>query len=193
MQNNTNGKYELKTIGGYDLREVISTIQKEIRRGNAENSMYWAFELWEGGFHNYLWKRLKVIANEDIGIANPQAIVLTHILAEEFADFLKDEKDGSARLCLANAILFLCNGKKTRAADDFQCVVRREREAGKRLEIPDYALDKHTVRGRKMGRGFDHWQKEGCELKDEDTSINQWRERADKLRQKGEGGKLFEY
>jgi hypothetical protein len=33
-----------------------------------------------------------------------------------------------------------------------------------RREIPDHALDKHTMRGRKMGRGSKHFFEEGSKL-----------------------------
>lgn len=35
---------------------------------------------------------------------------------------------------------------------------------GLRLEIPDYALCKHTGKGRERGRGWEHWFTEGCKL-----------------------------
>jgi hypothetical protein len=31
-------------------------------------------------------------------------------------------------------------------------------------EIPDYALDMHTMKGKAMGRGLDHFRKEGAKL-----------------------------
>ncbi|WP_074818989.1 MULTISPECIES: hypothetical protein [Bradyrhizobium] len=35
---------------------------------------------------------------------------------------------------------------------------------GYALEIPDYALDMHTMKGKAMGRGLDHFRKEGAKL-----------------------------
>jgi hypothetical protein len=46
----------------------------------------------------------------------------------------------------------------------FQCVVNQDRLHGKVLAVPDYALDKHTIRGRSLGRGVQHWREEGCVL-----------------------------
>jgi len=188
-------KWELKTAKGYEFLEVVSALQKTIRRGLIEDSLYWAFELSEAGYTTYLWNRLKVIANEDIGIADPLAIVLIHTLSEQYHDFKKDKKrEGSARLCLANAILYLCRAKKTRAADDLQGYIRMGREYGtiELKDIPDYALDKHTKKGRKMGRSWDHWFKDGCKMVNEDKTINKWEKLANDLRQKGETQKLFD-
>jgi len=36
--------------------------------------------------------------------------------------------------------------------------------SNEKLDIPDYALDKHTKRGREMGRGDLHFWTEGCKI-----------------------------
>lgn len=151
------------TSTGYQLLEVISALQKEIRRGNEEAAMYWALEL-VPQFEQYLWRRLIVIVNEDIGIANPSLLQLVPTQRDVYMDFRSEGRDGSARLALANAILLMCRSQKSRVADHFQCAVNQDRLHGKRLEVPDYALDKHTARGRQRGRDTEHWLKEGCVL-----------------------------
>lgn len=153
----------LTTQSGYPLLEVISALQKEIRRGNEENAMYWALEL-VPHFEAYLWRRLIVIVNEDIGIANPFLLQLVPTQREVYNEFREQGRDGSARLALANVILLMCRSPKSRVADHFQCAVNQDRLHGKHLEIPDHALDKHTARGRKMKRGTAHWLAEGCVL-----------------------------
>ena len=37
----------------------LSALQKEVRRGNEEEALYWAFELIEGGFFSHLVNRLR--------------------------------------------------------------------------------------------------------------------------------------
>jgi replication-associated recombination protein RarA len=51
----------------YDL---VSALQKDIRRGNEYEALFWAVKL-ESLNPTRLWNRLKVIASEDIGPANP--------------------------------------------------------------------------------------------------------------------------
>jgi replication-associated recombination protein RarA len=156
--------YQLKTENDYDFSEVISALQKEIRRGHEEAAMFWGLELYEK-YWKALWTRLQVICNEDIGIANPQAIILIQTLKTQFEDFVKGRRDGSMRLVLANAILYLCRSPKSREADHFQCVINQRRlQQNWRLEIPDYCLDKHTARGARMKRSWAHWFSEGCQL-----------------------------
>jgi len=52
------------TVNGYAMDEVVSALQKEIRRGNEENATFWACELLDSGAGETLWRRLKVIAAE---------------------------------------------------------------------------------------------------------------------------------
>ncbi len=151
------------TQRGYPLDEVISTLQKEIRRGNEESALYWCFEAIPG-FEQYVWRRLLVIVNEDIGLANPLLLQLIPSLRSQFFEFREEGKNGTCRLILANAIALMCRSPKSRLADHLQRVVSQAYMTGERRAIPDYAVDKHTRRGKSLGRGVEHWLAEGCQL-----------------------------
>ena len=47
--------------------------------------------------------------------------------------------------------------------------------------IPDYALDMHTMRGKAMGRGLDHFRKEGAKLVPPPTEPDPYEEKAYRL------------
>ncbi len=175
------------TQNSYDLGEVISAIQKEIRRGNETSAMYWALEMIPQ-YEAYLWRRLVVIANEDIGIAYPPIFTVIAVLRDQFFEFRERGRNGTARLALANAILTMCRAPKSRIADHFQRFMVEEWQNGERRQIPDHALDKHTRTGRSMGRRVDHWLDEGCLLKPfgdvddpyKETAESHWRTGRDK-------------
>ena len=167
-------EYRLKTQGGHDFLEVVSALQKEIRRANERAAVYWAFELIPR-FEAYLWKRLKVVANEDVGIAAPEIFAAIQALAEQYFE-MRARKDGSCTLCLTNAVLLMCRAKKTRVADHLTIITEqtkaRELDGSQApIPIPDYALDMHTLRGRQMGRGLDHFRTEGAKLVGRDESV----------------------
>ena len=147
------------TPRGYHLDEVISALQKEIRRCKEYEAVYWALEL-ESFNSTALWNRLKVIASEDVGLANPMAPVLVNALESSYLK-AKEKDKGESGLFLVNAVLFLARSPKSRIVDNLLNVVQNAEE---RLEMPDYAIDKHTYRGRKMGRGWDHFFDEGAKL-----------------------------
>jgi hypothetical protein len=72
----------------------------------------------------------------------------------------------------------MCRAKKSRIADDLAALVAHQRDhEGLHREIPDYALDQHTRRGKRQGRGWQHWADEGCQLANEVAGLNIYRER----------------
>jgi len=166
-----------QTQRGYDFYELLSALQKDIRRGNEYEAVFWAVEL-DGYSPWKLWDRLRVMASEDIGVANSVAPLVVDVLRKEYCkarglteDMVKDPKgriDDSYRLYLVHAVLFLARSPKSRIVDDLLNVVYGEiQHEDKKLPVPDYALDMHTHRGRKLGRSYEHFFSEGCKLKNE--------------------------
>jgi replication-associated recombination protein RarA len=155
---------ELRTPGGYLCGEVASALQKEIRRGNEREALFWATELDLAGFGNYVWKRLRIIASEDVGIADSSVALTVRALYENWLELKKkkDENPGHYRVMLVHAVCLLARAPKSRMLDHvLMLTYYSEREP---LEIPDYALDMHTARGRSKKRGFTHFFEEGAKL-----------------------------
>jgi len=155
-----------QTQRGYDIYELLSALQKDIRRGNEYQAVFWAVEL-ESFNPTALWNRLRAIASEDIGLADPLAPLTIDVLKKEYYD-ARGREDDSYRLFLVHAVLFLARSPKSRIVDDLLNVVYGQiQHEDKKLAIPDYALDMHTSRGIRMGRGFDYFFSEGNKLKNE--------------------------
>jgi len=68
----------LETVHGYPLDEAVSALQKCVRRSMVDEALWWAMEMNKSGFAAYCYRRLMVIANEDIGIADHFAPVLVN-------------------------------------------------------------------------------------------------------------------
>ncbi len=70
-------------------------------------------------------------------------------------------------------------------ADSFMAAISHRRDSeGWRLKVPDYALDKHTVRGKRLGRSWDHWASEGCQLHNEVKGMDTYATEALSLRKR---------
>ena len=175
------------TGSGYDLHELLSALQKCIRRGMEYEAVHFAVELEAFGKSGptILWNRLKIIACEDIGPANATMPLLIDLLLKQYQTEKSKLGDSSDQLFLVNAVVCLCRSPKSRITDDLLTIVKREREEGKRLPIPDFALDKHTKRGASMGRGTDHFFSEGNKLENE-AFPNPYTEKAKALLTKSE-------
>jgi replication-associated recombination protein RarA len=156
------------TPGGHLCGEVASALQKSIRRGEERDALYWATELELAGFGAYVWKRLRIIASEDVGIADSNVAVQVRALYDDWLDLKRKSGEGYEgfhRVKLLHAVVILARAPKSRALDHALMWLY----AGERPKqpIPDYALDWHTKRGRQMGRGVEHFLEEGAKLVNE--------------------------
>src|ERR1017187_10937004 len=75
---------QLKTASGYLNSECTSAMQKCIRRGLEEEALFWATELDQAGYGAYVWKRLQIIASEDIGLADSNVCIQVRALYEDW-------------------------------------------------------------------------------------------------------------
>jgi replication-associated recombination protein RarA len=157
-------RYERKTEKGYDFYECSSAMQKSIRRGDEDGALFWATELDKSGFGEYVWKRLKIMASEDIGLAEPRFPSELNALYNFWKQLKskKDEKNKPERLFLVHAVIIAARVKKSRIVDHACCVFYNN--ASDCRSVPDYALDKHTYRGRSKGRSFKHFFEEASKL-----------------------------
>jgi replication-associated recombination protein RarA len=163
---------------GLAADELISTLQKSIRRGDEYNAALCAHDMTATSteLEEVLWDRLHVIAIEDIGLARPYVIVVVSALAAARQRFPAGSHD---RLLLAiHAVRLLASSPKDRANDELASVMLAEVAEGERPAIPDHALDMHTRRGQEMGRGVEHFLTEGARVAPEDEGRDrQWRQR----------------
>lgn len=156
--------YNLQTKNGYDMFICSSAMQKSIRRGDEKAALFWAIELSESRFSDYVWRRLKSITSEDIGIAEPNMPAVIYALHEMYQDQAKKSANAvkhPERLFLVHAVILLCRAKKSKLVDWAQFIHYLGHDDDK-IEVPDYAYDKHTQKGRTLGRGWDFYFGEGA-------------------------------
>jgi replication-associated recombination protein RarA len=156
---------DVKTYHGLPADQVISALQKEIRRGHAENAALLAHEMviTSPALEDYLWQRLMVISVEDVGFGDPQAPILLDALHRMLGTF--DRSVGERKLFAVHAVRYLCRCQKDRSSDEMVSWIRlavARGEAGP--HIPDYAVDVHTAQGQARGRGLRHFYEQGAQL-----------------------------
>ena len=173
-----------KTRNGLAADDVISTLQKSIRRNKVEEACQAAYELYITGplFLDKLWRRLLTISVEDIGFGNLQAAVQVNTLNEVRKTYAYD--DGDQPMYFIHAIRLLCASTKDRSSDYLKNIIIKEAAMGKIMEVPDIALDKHTRRGQEMGRGSKHFFEEGTKVIPQLEIDNDYRERYGKILEK---------
>lgn len=167
------------TEHGFPADEVISALQKCMRRGMTENVLLLAWEMFltSPEMEEMLWSRLCVIAVEDIGFGNLDAPVLVETLYQQHKRYPRPV--GDRFLFAAHAVRALSGSKKDRTTDDMVNWAKHVVGLGERLpEIPDVALDMHTRRGQEMGRDYLFFMSEASkvipEINDKDHSYRDW-------------------
>ncbi len=144
---------QVTTKHGFHADEVISALQKSIRRAQTEAAVRFAYEMYQTSseLEDMLWKRLNVISVEDIGFGALEAPILIDTLDRMRQKFPAGSVDRP--LFFVHAIRYLCSRPKTRSSDLLKNIVELEFDRGMLPDIPDIALDMHTEQGRRMGRG----------------------------------------
>ena len=150
--------------------ELISGLQKSIRRGNADIAIDLAYEMYitSEQLEDKLWRRLMAISVEDIGFGNVEASRVVYTLNCIRKEFPYD--DGDRPLFFMYAIRFLCACEKERSTDCIKNLVMKKFNEGYVPEVPDYAYDMHTGKGRDMGRDVEHFLMEASRVTPEASS-----------------------
>jgi putative ATPase len=98
--------------GGEEHYNIISALHKSIRNGDADGAVYWLVRMLEGGEDPlYIARRLVRAASEDIGNADPQALVLA-VAVKEATHFIGMPEAGVA---LAQLATYLAAAPKSNA------------------------------------------------------------------------------
>ncbi len=155
----------MTTEHGYRLDEVVSALQKTIRRGDADAAVFWAAELNITGYGAWAWRRIFIITSEDVGLADPNAPAviaglwtMSQVVLANQKKAIPPQKVVHPELFLLQAAWFLARSPKNRELADLATLLDLRFQRRQLLEIPDVGLDKHTARGRAMGRGAAHFE-----------------------------------
>jgi putative ATPase len=146
--------YDKSRDGHYNL---ISALHKSVRGSDPDAALYWLARMLDGGEDRlYIARRLVRMAVEDIGLADPQAVVQA-LAAKDVFDFLGSPE---GELALAQAVVYLATAPKSNAAyAAFGAAMRAAKEGGS-LAPPKHILNAPTRLMREEGYGagyaYDH-------------------------------------
>jgi len=155
----------VRTINDLPADEVISGLQKCLRRGLTEKALLIGFEMFRTSaeMEEMLWSRLCVIAVEDVGAGNVSLPVLVDTLYRTHSRYPRPL--GDRFLFAAHAIRLIAESLKDRTTDDMVAYAKLDNiTRGNAPEIPDFAIDMHTKRGWEMGRGYEHFMNEASRI-----------------------------
>jgi len=151
--------YDKSREGHYNL---ISALHKSVRGSDPDAALYWLARMLDGGEDRlFLARRLVRMAIEDIGLADPQAVVQA-LAAKDTFDFLGSPE---GELALAQATIYLATAPKSNGAYvAYKAAMRAAKEHGS-LSPPKHILNAPTKLMQSEGYGagydYDHNTEEG--------------------------------
>ncbi len=173
-----------RTIHSLVPHDCISALQKFVRRGMEREAMEVACELGHTSKSYATWvaNRLVVMSYEDVGLADPSIIPLVRTACDQAREWYRPEDLGYWRMAIGTAIRALARAAKSREGDHFQAAVglRMELEDAVPM-LPDFVFDKHTIRGKKQGRGIEHFRAEAAKLVPAPATADPYEEEAYRL------------
>jgi putative ATPase len=151
--------YDKAQEGHYNL---ISALHKSLRGSDADAALYWLARMLAGGEDpRYIARRLVRFAVEDVGLADPAALV------QGIAAWEAYERLGSpeGELAIAQCVLYLATAPKSNAAyRAFGAAAQSARDTGS-LMPPKHILNAPTRLMKDLGYGtgyvYDHETEEG--------------------------------
>lgn len=142
--------YDKAQDGHYNL---ISALHKTIRGSDPDAALYYFARMLDAGEDpRFLARRLVRMAVEDIGLADPQALVHARAAAETYEQLGSPEGE----LALANAVIYLATAPKSNAAYKAYKAARRVAAERGSLMPPKTILNAPTKLMKQEGYGADY-------------------------------------
>ncbi|APH72713.1 replication-associated recombination protein A [Aquibium oceanicum] len=144
--------YDKSQDGHYNL---ISALHKSVRGSDPDAALYYLARMFDAGEDPlYLGRRLVRMASEDIGLADPQALVIANA-AKDAYDYLGSPE---GELALAQACVYLATAPKSNAVyTAFKAATRAAKEHGS-LMPPKHILNAPTklMKAEDYGSGYEY-------------------------------------
>ncbi|MFL5340888.1 MAG: replication-associated recombination protein A [Gemmataceae bacterium] len=130
--------------------DVASAFIKSMRGSDPNAAIYWLARMLESGEDpRFIARRMVICASEDVGNADPQALVVA-AAALQAAEFVGLPE---AQLALAQAVTYIATAPKSNAATVAISKAREDVQQGRTLQVPLHLRDSHYKGSEDFGHG----------------------------------------
>lgn len=141
-------RYDKKGDQHYD---IISAFIKSMRGSDVDAAMHYLARMIEGGEDlRFIARRIVICAAEDVGLADPQALVIANAAAQA-ADFVGWPE---SQLIFAEAVAYICNAPKSNSTTNAIFAAREDVRAGNIGNVPKHLRDAHYPGAKALGHGL---------------------------------------
>jgi putative ATPase len=135
---------------GDEHYDVISAFIKSVRGSDVDASLHYLARMFEAGEDpRFIARRVIILASEDIGIADPQALPIAVAAAEAVQMIGMPE----GRIPLAEAVVYLATAPKSNASYMGINAAIADVKAGNFGRVPKHLRDAHYAGAKRLGHG----------------------------------------
>jgi len=130
--------------------DTISAFIKSMRGSDADAALYWLAKMIHAGEDpRFIARRIMICAAEDVGLADPMALVLANA-AFQTAEFVGWPE---ARIPLAEVTIYIATANKSNSAITAIDAALADVKSGRTIAVPEHLRDSHYSGAKKLGHG----------------------------------------
>lgn len=130
--------------------DTISAFIKSMRGSDPDAALYWLAKMIHAGEDpRFITRRMLICAAEDVGLADPMALVLAQA-AHQAAEFIGWPE---ARIPIAEAALYIATAHKSNSAYTAIDAALADVRSGRTLPVPEHLRDAHYAGAKRLGHG----------------------------------------
>jgi putative ATPase len=130
--------------------DTISAFIKSMRGSDPDATLYWLAKMIHAGEDpRFIARRIVIHAAEDVGLADPMALVLAQA-AFQAAEFIGWPE---ARIPLAEAAIYIATAPKSNTVVMAIGAAMKDVESGRTLAVPEHLRDSHYAGAKRLGHG----------------------------------------
>jgi putative ATPase len=130
--------------------DTISAFIKSMRGSDPDATLYWLAKMIHAGEDpRFITRRIVIHAAEDVGLADPMALVLANA-AHQAAEFIGWPE---ARIPIAEAAIYIATAHKSNSVITAIDAALEDVRSGRTLAVPEHLRDAHYKGARRLGHG----------------------------------------
>jgi putative ATPase len=135
---------------GGEHYDTISAFIKSMRGSDPDAAIYWLAKMLEAGEDpRFIARRIVICASEDVGNADPQALVVANA-ALQVSEFVGLPE---CQLPLAQAVTYIATAPKSNASCEAIGEARRDIREGRTMPVPEHLREGSAKGAKRMGHG----------------------------------------
>jgi putative ATPase len=130
--------------------DTISAYIKSMRGSDTDAALYWLAKMIHAGEDpRFITRRLVICAAEDVGLADPMALILANA-AHQSAEFIGWPE---ARIPIAEATIYVATANKSNTSITSIDAALDDVRSGRTLAVPEHLRDAHYKGAKRLGHG----------------------------------------